>query len=220
MSEFQVITLVVSLVGFAATVLNLVAFFHEKDKTHIRSGLRVLAGVAVLAALLFFPRYAPASARGLAGRLPASAREVLGPWLQGPAPASPAPAASPEPEVRPLQGSFTLDLRRNLLGGIDSLMAHFQFSNLTSGSIRISAYRVRYLDREGQTRHSFYRVLSAPLQVEGHAHSSQEVELDAEIRDVWVNGLEREASQRDKMEITWEGLDSQGRPFQASSSNG
>lgn len=217
MSEFQVITLVASLVGFVATILNLVAFFHEKDKTHIRTGLRVLAGVAVLLALLLFPRFAPGSARQLAGRLPGPARSLLNPWLDSSPTPQPAAAA---PEVNPLQGSFTLDLRRNLLGGVEALMAHFQFSNLTPESARVTAYQVRYIDQAGQTRHSFYRVLSEPIQVGANSHANQDTELDAEIRDVWVAGLEHEAGQRDRVEITWEGTDAQGRRFKVTSSNG
>ncbi|MBT9587038.1 hypothetical protein IV102_27090 [bacterium] len=217
MSEFQVITGVASLVGFVATILNLVAFFHEKDKSHIRSGLRVLAGVAVLLAVILFPRFAPGSARQLASKLPGPARTLLNPWLDSSP--TPLPAAT-APEANPLQGSFTLDLRRNLLGGVDSLIARFQFSNLTPESARVTAYQVRYVDQAGQLRHSFYRVLNPPIQVEGHSQASQDTEFDAEIRDVWVAGLDHEAGQRDKVEITWEGTDAQGRRFKVTSSNG
>ena len=226
MSEFQAITLLVTLVGFVATILNLVAFFREKDKSHVRAGLKVLLVVVVMLALLFFPRYAPGPARQLSVRLPASARRVLEPWLQPSTTPTPVLLAevTPSPQATqdaaPLQGSFTLDLRRNLLGGIDSLMAQFQFSNLTSESARVTAYQIRYLDPKGQCTHSFYRVLSQPIEIGAQAHDQKEVEMDAEIRDCWVAGLDREVAERDRVEVTWEGLDARGHRFKLTSSNG
>lgn len=214
MSEIQVITVVVGVIGFVATVLNLVAFVREKDRGHLKVGLRVLALMALGLAVLFMPRLAPGGAQTLADHLPAPALRLLGPWLTPKA--SPTPTAA-DTAAAPLQGSFTVELKRNLLGGVDSLMAHFEFANLSPENARVTAFRVRYRDASGQTTHSFYRVLPTAISLDGQGHAAQEVELDPEIRDVWVAGLGREEQDRDRMEITWEGHDSQGRRFGFSS---
>lgn len=212
MSEFQVMTAVTALIGFVATVLNLVAFVREKDRSHTKAGLRVLALMAVLLGVLFFPRYAPGAAGQLAQRLPVSLKPVLGPWLE-----KRAPAVAPLPVA--VQASFTLDLRRNLLGGIDCLMAHFQFHNSGQPTV-ISAYQVRYLQPDGKVTHSFDRLLSPPIDLAAAGQNQREVELDPSIRDVWVEQLDREASQRLRMEIVWQGRDAAGNTVEARASNG
>lgn len=220
MSEFQIITLMISLVGLIATIFNLVAFFREKDRGHVRAGLKILFAMAALLGILFFPRIAPGPARQVSERLPQSARTALAPWLH-PKPATVDTAEKVVAETPPpLQGSFTLELRRNILGGVDSLMAKFQFSNLSSGTVRVTAYQFRYVNRAGFCTHSFYRVMAQPVEVTSHHHTTQEVEIDAEIRDVWVAGLGHELHERDKVEITWEGIDEKGQRFKVVSSNG
>lgn len=210
MSEIQILTVVAGLIGFSATVLNLVVFVREKDRGHLKVGLLVLGMMALAATLLFLPRMLPGGAQALAARLPEGPRRLFAPWL------SPTPAASPVAQLTnpPLQGSYTLELRRNLLGGVDCLMAHFQFANLARESVRVTAFRVRYLDGTGKSTHNFYRVLPTALSVPGQGQLQQEVELDPEIRDVWVAGLDREESERDRVEIFWEGQDAEGQPFQ------
>jgi hypothetical protein len=207
MNEFQVITIVAGLIGFTATILNLVAFVREKDRGHLKAGMRVLALLGLAAGLLFFPRMAPNQARLLAERLPGPARGLLGGWLRPSPPARAAQAAAP------VQASFTLELKRNLLGGVDSLVAHCQFGNLSTEGVRLTAFRVAYLDAQGQTTRSFYRVLPAALSLAGQAQAQQEVELDQEIRDVWVNDQERDEKDRLRVEISWEGQDAGGIPF-------
>lgn len=220
MSEFQVVSLMISLVGLVATILNLVAFFREKDRGLVRTGLKILATLVVLLAVLFFPRIAPGPARQIAEQLPPSARTALTPWLLPRSASSETSQASLAENPPPMQGSFTLDLRRNFLGGVDSLVAHFHFSNLTSGAVRVTAYQFRYIDRAGACTHSFYRVLAQPVEVVALAHVAQEVEIDAEIRDVWVAGLGQELQERDRVEITWEGVDEKGVRFKVGCTNG
>lgn len=209
MNEFQVITVVVGLIGFTATILNLVAFVREKDRGHLKVGLRVLAILGLAAGLLFFPRLAPDQAKSLAEHLPPTARGLLGGWLN-PVPTAPRPVAEAPP---PVQASFTLELKRNLLGGVDSLLAHCQFSNLSTEGVRLTAFRVAYLDSHGKTTRSFYRVLPAAVSLAGQALLQHDVELDPEIRDVWVNDQEHEESERQRVEISWEGQDANGIPF-------
>ncbi|MFN8607836.1 MAG: hypothetical protein U0931_09905 [Vulcanimicrobiota bacterium] len=212
MNELQVITLVAGLIGFCATVLNLVAFVREKDRGHLKVGLRVLIFMALGAALLFLPRIAPEQARALAERLHPSARSLLSSWL-APKGAGVRPPADAPP---PVQASFTLELKRNLLGGVDALVAHCQFSNLSTEAVRLTAFRIAYLDSQGRSTRSFYRVLPAALSLAGQAHLQHEVELDPEIRDVWVNDQDREESERQRVEISWEGQDAAGNLFQVS----
>jgi hypothetical protein len=217
MSDIQVLTMVAGLIGFSATVLNLVAFVREKDRGHLKVGLSVLATMALAASVLFFPRVLPNRAQALAARLPEGPRRLLTPWL------SPTPTAAPQATTTPdapppLQGSFTLELKRNLLGGVDCLMARFQFSNLSRQGARVTAYRVNYLDAQGRTTHSFYRVLPGAIAIPGLGQVQQDVELDPEIRDVWVAGMDREEKERDRVEIHWEGQDAEGRRFEVSGS--
>ncbi|MBS2036625.1 hypothetical protein JST97_16665 [bacterium] len=213
MNEFQVITLVAGLIGFSATVLNLVAFVREKDRSHLKIGLRVLAFMGLASALLFLPRLAPERAKALAEHLPSPVRGLLGGWLAPPAPAA---ARPPAPAPAPVQASFTLELKRNLLGGVDCLMAHCQFSNLSTEGARLTAFRVSYLDAQGKTTRSFYRVLPAAVNLGGQGHLQYDVELDPEIRDIWVNDQDQEESQRQRVEISWEGQDASGSLFQVS----
>lgn len=215
MSDIQILTVVAGLIGFSATMLNLVAFVREKDRGHLKIGLAVLSLMALGASLLFLPRVLPNRAQALAARLPEGPRRLLAPWLTPtPAVSTPTPAV---PEMAPpLQGSYTLELKRNLLGGVDSLMAHFQFANLSSQSARVTAFRIRYLDSQGRPTHSCYRVLPTAFSVPGQGQLQQEVELDPEIRDVWVAGLDRQESERDRVEIRWEGQDAEGRRFEVS----
>ncbi len=213
MSEIQVLTVVAGLIGFSATVLNLVAFVREKDRGHLKVGLVVLALLGVAATVLFLPRLLPGGARALAERLPNGPRRLLAPWLT---PVAPVPSASPTEASVPLQASFTLELKRNLLGGVDSLQSHIQFASLDQQEARVTAFRVRFLNPAGQETHSFYRVLPSAVSVPGLGHLAHEVELDPEIRDVWVADLDREENERQRVEISWEGQDSAGRPFQTS----
>lgn len=212
MNEFQVITVVAGLIGFSATILNLVAFVREKDRSHLKVGLRVLAVLGLATAVLFIPRLAPEQARALSAQLPTSVQSLLGGWLAPPLPAQPPAAETPVP----VQASFTLELKRNLLGGVDCLVAHCQFSNLSTEAVRLTAFRASYKDEKGNTIRSFYRVLPAPVKLAGQAHLQSDVELDPEIRDVWVNDQEKEESERQRLEIGWEGQDSSGALFQVS----
>ncbi len=215
MSEIQILTVVAGLIGFSATVLNLVAFVREKDRGHLKVGLGVLGAMALGATLLYLPRMLPGGAQALAARLPEGPRRLFSPWLSPTLAASPVPA-TPAVVAPPLQGSFTLELKRNLLGGVDCLMAHFQFANLAKESLRVTAFRVRYLDSAGKTTHNFYRVLPTSMSVPGQGQLQEDVELDPEIRDVWVAGLDREENERERVEISWEGQDAHGQVFQIS----
>lgn len=212
MEEFQVITVVAGLIGFSATILNLVAFIREKDRSHLRVGLRVLAALGLATAVLFVPRLVPDQARALAAQLPAPAQSLLGGWLAPPLPAQSRPAEI----LVPVQASFTLELKRNLLGGVDCLVAHCQFSNLSTEAVRLTAFRATYKNAQGKPTQSFYRVLPASVKLSGQAHLQYEVELDPEIRDIWVYDQDREESERRHLEISWEGQDSSGALFQVS----
>lgn len=216
MSEFQVITAVATFIGFVATVLNLVAFFREKDKGHVRAGLFVLAALMALLGIVMLPRLAPGVAQSAIAYLPQPAANALQGWANpNPAPAAVTPTAEPAP---PLQGSFAIELHRNLLGGIDALMAKFQFSNISRDSLRVTAYQVKLREPGGAVAHSYYRVLSQPVVVDGQGSAEQEVELDQEIRDRWLAWQEQQP--HGPVEITWEAHTPSGQRFRISSSNG
>jgi hypothetical protein len=70
MTEIQVITLLATMLGMTATVLNLVAFVREKDRSHTKAGLSALALLVLVLAVGFLPRYAPDTARSFVSALP------------------------------------------------------------------------------------------------------------------------------------------------------
>lgn len=215
MSEFQVVTVVATFIGLVATVLNLVAFFREKEKAHIRAGLVVVAALMIALGIVLLPRYAPGVAQSAVAHLPSPAAAALQGWANP----HPQPSAKPEPVTPPLQGSFALELHRNLLGGIDALMAKFQFSNVSKTNLRVTAYHLKLHDQAGAVAHSYYRVLSQPVEVASLSNAQQEVELDAEIRDRWLAWQEQES--HGPVEITWEAHNAEdGHVYRISSSNG
>ena len=215
MSEIQVVTLLASCLGMIATVMNLVAFVREKDKSHTRAGLLALSLLIFTLALVFLPRYAPETAHRLASNLPSSVAETVQPWLrQGGASTLVSPGGSE------LAGSFTIKIQRNLFGGIGALVADFQFSNLTEQAVRVTAYRIEIAQRLGEPTRSYHRVLPEPLTVQAEAAEKTQVELDAEIRDHWVARERLEAPERGPVSVVWECEDASGRQFATSSKNG
>jgi hypothetical protein len=215
MSELQVVTLLATLIGLIATVLNLVAFVREKDKSHTRAGLGFLLLLVLLLAVVFLPRYAPETAREIVSAMPTSVAGVLQPWLNAP----PAPIAVPE-AAPPFLGSFTIEIQRNLLGGIGALVSNFQFSNSSAQSVRVTAYSVRITGKLGEAARSYDRVLAEPVVVGAGGTATTQVELDAEIRDQWVAREDLDAAERGPIEITWQCQDGDGRHFRLSSQNG
>ncbi len=224
MSEFQVLTLVATLLGITATALNLVAFVREKDKSHTRAGILFLFLLVMLLGVFFLPRYAPNAARRLASGMPASVARTLGPWLDSSSSQSASLATSNSPvaesAVPAVLGSFTIEIDRNLLGGIGALVSDFRFSNSSGQAVRVSAYHLKLTPQVGDTARNYDRVLEEPMSLEPGASGQTQVELDAEIRDQWVAREKLEPGVRGPIEITWEFQDAEGRLFRVTSSNG
>ena len=224
MSEFQVLTLVATLLGITATALNLVAFVREKDKSHTRAGILFLFLLVMLVGLFFLPRYAPNAARRIVSGVPASVAKSLGPWLNSSSSLSNPQASTSvvvaEPPTPTVLGSFTIKIDRNLLGGIGALLSDFQFSNSSEQTVRVTAYHLRLTPQVGDTPRSYDRVLDEPLTVGPGANGKTQVELDAEIRDQWVAREKLEAADRGPIEISWDFQDAEGRLFRVTSSNG
>src|ERR1019366_6724827 len=168
-------------------------------------------------------------ARSWVNSMPTRLGNFLEPWVASasvvqpappqPAPSQPAPqpAAPPEPssptptptpEAPPLQGSFSIEIHRNLLGGIGALVANFNFANLSTEPARVVAYHIRIVEKKGQEPHSYDRVLAKTIEVSPSATVQSEVELDPEIRDRWVPWHDVDAAQRGAIEIRWEAQDS------------
>lgn len=208
MKPLEVLTLVATMLGVVATVLNLVAFVREKDRSHLKFGGLVLLGLALAAVVVFLPRLAPATTASLAGRVPA-----LRPWLAwtSPGAAPPAPAPAPQDPGPAMQGSATVDIRRNFLGGIDALVASFRIVDLSGRGGRVTAWRVGIQEREGEPLRTFERVLDQPVQVPPGGTASTQVELDPEIGDRWL--ARREAEKPGRLEIHWSGQDAEGNPL-------
>lgn len=216
MSEFQLLTIITSILGLVATVLNLVAFVREKDKSHTRAGILVLTFLAAALAVFYLPRYAPDTARAVVNAMPQAASASLQPWL-GASKSTPAPPANEPP---PLQGSFAIEIHRNLLHGIGSVVANFTFANLGDQSARVTAYHIQIVEKKGEPAHAYDRVLAEPVEIAARGTAKSEVELDPEIRDHWVAWRDVDAAERGSIEIRWDAQDAQGRRFTWSSTNG
>lgn len=209
MKPLEVLTVVATTLGVVATVLNLVAFVREKDRSHLKVGLVILLALGLAALTAFLPRLAPASTRAVAARLPAAA--ALQPWL--------AQAAAPQPVTAPvleetMQGSATVAIRRNLLGGIDALVGDFRFVDLSGRGGKVTSWRIGIQERQGEPLRTFERVLEEPVAVPAGGTASVQVELDPEIGDRWL--ARRGAEQPGRMEILWRGLDADGNPVDVS----
>lgn len=213
MKPQEVLTLVATVLGVVATVLNLVAFVREKDRSHLKAGMTVLLLLALGAVVAFLPRLAPQTTAALVGRLPAPAASALEPWVvaETPAPAAAAVPAPPPVERPTMQGAATVDIRRNLLGGIGSIVASFRFVDLSDRGGRVTSWRIGLQEKEGEPLRTFERVLDTPVQVPPGGTAEVEVELDSEIGDRWLQRREAEAPGR--MEIRWQGLDADGNPI-------
>jgi hypothetical protein len=212
MTSVELITGLATGLGIIATVLNLTAFVREKDRAHTRAGMIVLMILVCLMGLVLLPRFAPRQMARLVARSPQAVRPYLQAWIAEPAASQPAVAV-------PLEGSFSIDIHRNLFGGIGSLVAGFQFVNVSADPVRVVGYRIRIPQKAGPAS-SFERVLPSPLVVPPSGAEKKEYDLDAEIRDHWVPWHAQEAAQRGPVEVHWDCLDAQGRRFSVSSSNG
>lgn len=221
MSDFQVLTVLATVLGLIGTAMNLVAFVREKDRSHTKAGFSFVLLLALLVGIVLLPRYAPESARRLVQAMPDGVEATMQPWLDSSAAAPPAaPAPNPEPEPARVLGSFTIEIQRNLLGGIGALVANFQFSNSEPTAVRVTAYHVRITPKLGEATRNYDRVLNEPLAVPAGGTAKIQVELDAEIRDQWVTREDLEPAQRGPIEILWECQAEGGAAFQVSSSNG
>lgn len=215
MTEIQVVTLVATLLGMTATVLNLVAFVREKDRSHTKAGFSALLLLVSVLAIGFLPRYAPDTARALVGAMPEQVGGVMQPWLSS---ASSAAATTATSDA--ILGSFTIEIQRNLFGGIGALVSNFQFSNPGQHAVRVTAYHVRLTRKLGEPARSYDRVLSTALTVPANETAGIQVELDAEIRDQWVSREQLEPAERGPIEISWDCHDAAGKTFRVASSNG
>lgn len=215
MSGIAVVSLVASLLGLVATSLNLVAFIREKDRSHTRAGLALLLTIATVVGLLFLPSYAPEAAGRLVAALPANAAPYFQSWLRPVGGVS--AVAQEESGVR---GSFTIEIQRNMFGGIGALVSNFAFSNPSDHEVSVTGYHLRLVCRQGEAARSYDRILEAPVAVDSHGNGKGQVELDAEIRDQWVTREGLEPADRGPIEISWDCQSSDGRHFTLSSSNG
>lgn len=215
------VTMLATLLGLIATVLNLVAFVREKDKSHTRAGFGFLFLLAVVLAVGLLPRYAPQTARRLVSAMPGSVAAVMQPWLStGGAEKADAKVAVANAADPGMVGSFTIEIQRNFLGGIGALVANFGFSNTSAQSVRVMAYHVRITHKVGETARSYDRVLTEPLVIAASSTGKTQVELDAEIRDQWVAREGLEAAERGPIEVSWDCQDASGHHFRLTSSNG
>ena len=207
MNEIQILGLVATVLGIVTAVFNLVAFVREKDRAHLRAGIVATAVLAVIVGVVAFPHLAPAQARRLATHLPASVAPWLTPWLTSSAPSSsPALAASGAPSM---QGTCQVEIRRNLLGGIDSVVAVFHFADLGNRGGRVLSYRLKLQATPGGAIEHFQSVLDSPVVVAPGSTAKAEIPLQGPAREAWL--ARHKEKSRGAGSIDWQGLDGDGR---------
>lgn len=220
MSEIQVVTLLATLLGLVATVLNLVAFVREKDKSHTRAGFTALFLLLTLLAVAFMPRYAPGAAQALVSVVPEPVAGPLQTWANAPSTTSTTAASPSTPAEGGVRGSFTIEIQRNIFGGIGRVVSNFHFSNPSGQAVRVTAYHIRITPKLGETARNYDRVMEQPVVVGADGVEKTLVELDAEIRDQWVSREDLPPAQRGPIEISWDCEDAAGHHFTLHSSNG
>ena len=218
MNEFQILGLVASVLGIVTAVFNLVAFVREKDRGHLRASIVALVVLGMIVGVFAFPHVAPTQARRLASVLPAPVGAWMAPWL---APETPGPLPSPRVASLPtssaptLQGTCQVEIRRNLLGGIDSVVAVFRFADLSNRGGRILSYRMKLQATPGAAIERFTSVLDAPVVVAPGGTAKVEIPLNGPIRESWLTRHKEKS--RGQGEMTWQGLDGEGRKVELGS---
>lgn len=220
MNEFQILGLVATILGIITAVFNLVAFVREKDRGHLRAGIMAVVVIAMIVGVFAFPHLAPAQARRLATILPAPVGSWLAPWLAPQGPASPSfpgtpPASSPASAAPSLQGTCQVEIRRNLLGGIDSVVAVFRFADLSNRGGRILSYRMKLQATPSGAIERFHAVLDTPVVVAPGGTAKAEVPLNGPIRESWL--ARHKEKSRGQGEMHWQGLDGEGRAVEFAS---
>jgi hypothetical protein len=203
------LTLIATTLGIVLTVLNLVAFVREKDRGHLRIALGMLFLIGAVAALVTLPRYAPGPARQLAVYLPSEQLKLR--WLnQGHETVVSGPST-------PVQGSFTIETRHNMFGGISGFAVKFGFSEATGTGARVLGYRMRIQEEQGQDSHSFERILPESLALTPGQTTWLELDLEPEIVDALLQRMD--AENPGSIEVIWNAVDASGRSFSFSSTN-
>lgn len=231
MNEIQILGLVATVLGIITAVFNLVAFIREKDRAHLRAGIVAVLGLGLIVGVLAFPHLAPGPARRLAAALPSSLKPWLGSWLapdsrgsaaspqeapSAPPPASPgAPGTTASAATPGLQGTCQVEIRRNLLGGIDTVVAVFRFADLSNRGGRVLSYQLKLQATPGGDIESFYAVLEAPIVVAPGGTAKAEIPLNGPARESWL--ARHKEKSRGHGEIKWQGLDGDGRKVELAS---
>lgn len=223
MSAIQILGLVATVLGIIVAVFNLVTFVREKDPGHLRAGIITVAVLALAVGVLAFPYLAPGAARRMAAGLPSSLRPWLGAWLapEASAPTAavspPTPSSSPsvaasEPAAPSMQGTGQVEIRRNLLGGIDTVVAVFQFADLSNRGGRILSYEIKLQSTPGGAVEAFRAVMETPVTVEPGATAKVEIPLNGAVRELWL--ARHKEKTRGRGEVRWYGLDADGRKIE------
>ncbi|MCE7870162.1 hypothetical protein DYH09_07270 [bacterium CPR1] len=205
-----VLTLIATCLGILLSILNLIVFLREKDRSYLKLALSVVFLGGALVTCLTLPGFAPDLARHLARQLPD--HPLVRIWL------SQAGSSEHASSDSPLRGSFTPELQHNLLGGISGLKLKFQFVSLHSVRARVLGYRLRIEPEQGQGEESYERLLSEPLMIEPRDTGLAEVEVDREILEAYFRRMD--AASPGKISITWQGTDEQGKSFDFTAEGG
>lgn len=209
----DILGVVATLLGIVTAVLNLVVFVREKERAHIRTGLVVLFLMAVVGAGALFPRYAPGAAHRLARMLPRGIARSVRPWLEpGVAVGGATVATGTSPVTVPaeavMRGTFDIRIRRNLLGGIDAVVADCQFADLCGRGGRVLAWRLALSPTPESPVRQYDGVLDAPVVLRPGATAHVTFELKGEAREAWLAWHAQKG--RGPLKMSFQGLDSTG----------
>lgn len=205
-----VLTLIATCLGIFLSILNLIVFLREKDRSYLKLALSVVFLGGALVTCLTLPGFAPDLARRFARQLPD--HQLVRLWL------SQAGSSEQAGSAVPLRGSFTPELQHNLFGGISGLKLKFQFVSLHPVRARVLGYRLRIEPEQGQGEHSYERLLSEPLVIDPHATGLAEVEVDREILEAYFRRMD--APHPGRISITWQAADERGQSFDFSTEAG
>lgn len=138
-----------------------------------------------------------------------------------PLPSSPAAAGAARGDVK---SSFLIDIRRNMLGGINDIVAKCTFAEVGNSDVEMVSYAVsvHYLEApddpvEKAVTRSFDRTLKDRIAVKANTTVQKELTLDREIGDLVIKS--RKSRSIGWITITWIGKDSAGNEISSRSTS-
>jgi len=202
------ITIIVGLLAALWTLIQIIAFVREKDPSHLKIALVLLL---VLIGGVFALRHLGPKHISLFSRA----------GSPKPVPAS-TPLPTPVPQKRgEVKTSFVIDIRRNLLGGLNDIGAICTFAETGGVEVEAVAYTItiRYLDSpsdspEAALTRTFERTLPERITIPADQTVEKRIVFDREIGDL-VQKYDKSGN-TGAITINWMMKDEKGNPVSES----